>query len=415
MVGSDVFLQGRYVEVGIGNLGYFGSGGVPPTGYHGHCTGCFPANSMGFVADPGMDGWAVGTPPMMGDYFVPGSPFEGWEIQIGGKRCQAYNNGPTSTFAYSGGMGACTGGNVSYSTSGGVTAGVWEGIIDSIRLTQITTIDTNSLYFTVKIILTNLASAPKDSIYYIRSLDPDNDETWPGGGFITDNLVEFQSTDTTIVSATGSSTSAPYLGLGTTDTGATALIYNSWPISVTADLAAGYGGSTTFGGTSFYATGTHHVADIAIGLIMNVPHLASVDSAGDSVYRTTATHMLHPANSASFTYFYAFSLAGRDSAIAHLSQIPVPPSTLNVINVNEKSEVKVFPNPSRDQINVTGLVATDRIALYDMMGRSADQTWTVAHDGMNTFRYNNVPAGSYVVVVTDASGNIKSRVPVRKN
>ncbi len=416
MIGADVFLQGRYVEVGIGSLGYFGSGGVPPTGYHGHCTSCLPANSLGFVADPGMDGWAVGTPPMMGDYFVPGSPFEGWELQVGGKRCQGYNSGTSSAFVYGGGMSTCTGSNISYSTSGGVTVGVWEGTIDSIRLTQITTLDTNSLYFTVKIILTNLSSAPKDSIYYMRSVDADNDQTWPGGSFVTNNMVEYQSTDTTIVSATGTSVSAPYLAFGTTDTAATALVYNAWGLSIAQDLASGYAGNTSFGGTSYYTPGINHPGDIAIGLIMSIPHLASVDSAGDSVYRTTAVHALHPANSASFSYFFAFSQGGRDSAIAFLNRVPPPPpSTLSVTNVNEKADIKVYPNPSKDQISITGLTSTDHVALYDMMGRSADQNWAVTHDGTSTFRYSNVPVGSYVVVITDAGGNIKSRVLVRKN
>jgi Secretion system C-terminal sorting domain len=150
--------------------------------------------------------------------------------------------------------------------------------------------------------------------------------------------------------------------------------------------------------------------------VMNIPHLATVDSAGDSVYRTTSVAATrHPKNSTSFTYFYAFSKAAADSAIAH-TMLTYPSGTLGTIsNVNNVAEVKVYPNPSKDQITITGLTATDHVALYDMMGRSADQNWSVTHDGNSTFRYNNVPAGAYVVVVTDAGGNIKSRVPVRKN
>src|SRR5438105_3639439 len=87
MTGGNVFLKGRYVEAGICADGDFGAS-TPPAGYHGHTGGGSPL--LGFVADPGMDGWTVGSPnPYTGDFFTPGSPFEGWNIQIGTMRAQA--------------------------------------------------------------------------------------------------------------------------------------------------------------------------------------------------------------------------------------------------------------------------------------------------------------------------------------
>ena len=41
-------------------------------------------NALGFVADYGRDGWTVGTPAFSGDYFTPGSPFEGWGVEFNG-------------------------------------------------------------------------------------------------------------------------------------------------------------------------------------------------------------------------------------------------------------------------------------------------------------------------------------------
>ena len=166
--GTDVFLKGRFVEVGIGHLGYYGSDTAAPAGFHYHCPSCPPVGRIGFVADPAMDGWTVGTPPQMGDYFLPGSPFEGWELQVDGKRCQAFNHGASSVFAYSGGMDTCTGANTSYTTSGSYVIGTWEGMVDSITVLQETSLDTNSLYFSVKVTLTNTASTPRNNIYYLR-------------------------------------------------------------------------------------------------------------------------------------------------------------------------------------------------------------------------------------------------------
>jgi len=410
MVGSDVFLRGQYLEIGIGNLGYYGSGGNAPSGYHPH-----GFTNLGFVADPAMDGWTVGTPPYMGDYFLPGSPFEGWELQVNGKRALSYNNGPGTTFAYGGGMGACTGGNVSYTASGSTVSGVWQGLIDSIILTQTTSFDTLSLYFNVQITLTNTAYAPKNNIYYIRTLDPDNDETWPGGSFNTNNVIDHQVKDTTVVTATGLSSSAPTLSLGTTDTNATAVIYNSWPLSVYLGLDSIYNQTYTTG--TYYTQGVNYPGDIAIGLLVYVPHLATVDSATDSLARTTGGAKRHPANSATFNYFYAFSPAAVDSAIVNANKTtPVtPPGTgLGVNNINAVNDVKVYPNPSKNIINIAGLDMSDNITMYDMMGRTVHNNWEINSRGINTFSMNNIAAGSYLIVVGDANGNIKARVPMRK-
>jgi len=292
-------------------------------------------------------------------------------------------------------------------------SGTWSGTYDSIQLTQVTTLDTTQLYFTISVTMTNMSTTPVDSVYYFRTLDPDNDETWPGGGFPTKNVIEHQSTDTTVVSATGLGyPSMSFLALGTTDTNSTALVYASWPNPATRDISTMYNQTYTDAAT-LYTQGSTNSLDVAIGLITFVPHLATVDSAADSVWRTTSTYYTkHPANKATFTYFYAFSPDAMDSAIARLHQVSSLP--LSISNVNNNPVVNVYPNPSRDILNITGLNATDKVTLYDMMGRVVEQDWVVTRAGMNTFRYGNVPAGAYLVVVTDSNGNIRDRTPVRK-
>src|SRR5690348_12855350 len=76
--GSDIFLRGHYVEVGIRGLGSYGSSGSAPAGYHPHLGTGITTSNLGFVADPGMTGWSTSpSSHYMGDYFYPGSPFEG--------------------------------------------------------------------------------------------------------------------------------------------------------------------------------------------------------------------------------------------------------------------------------------------------------------------------------------------------
>jgi hypothetical protein len=38
----------------------------------------------------------------------------------------------------------------------------------------------------------------------------------------------------------------------------------------------------------------------------------------------------------------------------------------------------------------------------------------VSGANVSTYSMSNVPAGSYIVVVNDANGNVKARVPIRK-
>ncbi len=419
MVGADVFLKGHYVEVGIGNLGFYGSAGTAPAGYHPHLVGS--TSPLGFVADPNMTGWDTSTvSPIthyMGDYFLPGAPVEGWELQFDSTRCHAYNSGGTTAFTCSDPSlsSVATGSNTSYTTSGSQVIGTWNGIVDSIGVTQVTTLDTNDFYFTVKVTLTNMSSAPIDNIYYIRTLDPDNDETWPGGNFSTNNQITYQMPDTmhaSVVTATGVSTPTSIMALGTADSNSTAIVYTTWPIDIHQDLSSLYSHSYTTG--AWYDT-TNHYGDYAVGIVIKVPHLASVDSSADSVARTTSTTTMHPANTASFTYFYAFTASAIDSAIAATSPYSsVTAPRLTVTNVNAVADINVYPNPSKNVLNVTGLNTTDNLVLYDMMGRTVAQNWTVSAHSINSFSVSNLQIGAYILVVTDANGNVRSRIPVQK-
>ena len=75
---GEIFLRGQFVEVGIHNVGSYGTSGTAPSG------SAYAGRQLGFIADFDMNGWAnyVGscTPfcaKFAGDYFVPGSPVEG--------------------------------------------------------------------------------------------------------------------------------------------------------------------------------------------------------------------------------------------------------------------------------------------------------------------------------------------------
>ena len=78
IVGGEMFFPGHYLEIGQTSAGSFGTT-TAPAGYYP-----YPGPNLAEVYDYGHDGWTVGAPATMGDYTFPGSPFEGWGIQVNG-------------------------------------------------------------------------------------------------------------------------------------------------------------------------------------------------------------------------------------------------------------------------------------------------------------------------------------------
>jgi hypothetical protein len=141
IVGDNCYLQGNFVEVGINTCGAYGSDELPPDGYHE----TYPFTGLGFVADPGEDGWEEGDPEYCGDYFVPGSPVEGWQIQVG---VTVWTNTDQSC------PGADIPGDITdYYYAAGEYVGVWEGDIAAIDLhvTQKTIVPENEVYFLTEV------------------------------------------------------------------------------------------------------------------------------------------------------------------------------------------------------------------------------------------------------------------------
>ena len=75
-IGGEVFLRGNFVEVGIHEVGSYGTYNKAPSG------SAYAGRNLGFIADFDRNGWTVGSSKypygkFAGDYFVPGSPVEG--------------------------------------------------------------------------------------------------------------------------------------------------------------------------------------------------------------------------------------------------------------------------------------------------------------------------------------------------
>jgi hypothetical protein len=210
--GSSVFLQGVYVEVAINECGVYGSDEEPPTGPFGEYHDV-NWNGLGYVADHEQDGWDVSTEPgqpvFCGDYFTPGSPEEGWAIQLGDSVFENHSlmcYGYTLTLVDT--LPDMFGANVSYTDSAGIKSGVWEGTLtwDSILLTirQTTYLPDSALYFISKVEIINESPVDLTDVYYMRNVDPDQDVDWCGEYSTTNAIISnTPSSDTSYVTSIG--------------------------------------------------------------------------------------------------------------------------------------------------------------------------------------------------------------------
>jgi gliding motility-associated-like protein len=292
LVSAEAFLQGDYVEVGIATNGAFGTDNSAPTGYHPRGVGTL----LGFVADIGKDGWTVGSPDYIGDYFLPGSPQEGWDMQVGTTWAQAWRGSGGTSFT-----GGLTGSCTDYSSVGGVTKGIWEGTLGTLSVKAVTTVKKDKLYFTTNVTIINTGTTTVKDIYYDRTVDPDQEVPTPGttSDFTTDNKIVFAIPNVdnkTLVTGIGVSSVKAYLGLASRDCRAVPYITTSG-LTPTDSLSKIHSGVGTV--SIVRKLDSNIRQDCGIGIVFKIDSL----QAGDST---------------KLSYAYVLSTADVDSAFEDL-------------------------------------------------------------------------------------------------
>ncbi len=289
MSGDNIFLPGHFVQVAIADNGSFGSTVSLPSGYYhnsptqgvyDHATGSYTSTNsrLAFIYDAGHDGWTTGSPAYFGDYTMPGSPYEGWSIQINGTQSNAwYTNYQSSASGFSGG-GTLAGSNISYTNAGGRLTALWKGSAGTsgvLKIEQTTYLDTNASWIKVTTKFKNTGSSALPNVYYMRAFDPDNDQT-SSGSYNTRNTINYQNDyyHRVMVTAAGTSYTTQTVALATKDCRAKCFrtLYGSWPTGGTS-CATYWGGSAS--NTAYSGSGS---SDDAIGLVYNLGTIAAGDS-----------------------------------------------------------------------------------------------------------------------------------------
>lgn len=199
-VEGEVFLGGKYIEVGIAQSGSFGTTNAPPVGFHPSMSEEF--DGLGFRADA--DGFDQGNPPITGDYFLPGDPEEsftvGYRVESGEGEARTFTNAeqegevdiPAETENLS------SGNELVAETQGTTEDG-------KVQVNQVVSFGENDKFFKNTITLTNTTT--EETVYdvrYMRSFDPDQDADL-NDVFETENQVSANppADDQALVVATG--------------------------------------------------------------------------------------------------------------------------------------------------------------------------------------------------------------------
>ncbi len=76
---------------------------------------------------------------------------------------------------------------------------------------------------------------------------------------------------------------------------------------------------------------------------------------------------------------------------------------VSVENINTASNIKIYPNPTSDHLFIKGADKGTAISLYDVTGRLVYQS--VTEQEVHSMSVSQLPAGHYILQLTDANGN----------
>ena len=172
---GDVFLGGNYIEVGISKNGSFGTSLKAPDDFHSHALSSY-SYQLGLISDG--DGWDVGNAPTSGDFFLPGTPYEGYILHY-------TMNGNSYNYRISERTGDIWDGK--YFTAPSV---VDESDIEHNKLKAVFSVvtkekvkleltiefDVDDVYYSTLVNVINMSDNEITDVIFTRDLDPDNDK-----------------------------------------------------------------------------------------------------------------------------------------------------------------------------------------------------------------------------------------------
>lgn len=168
-LGNEIFIQGKYLALGINGSGSLGTKQLAPFGISTDLINGF--NRLGMLAD--FDGFGIGKAPTTTEAMLDGTPTEGFTIgyRIGGSTYVAQNQERVSRTSISG--------ETSDRSAGGVAKAGWTGTsAEKLGVDQTISLTDDGKYVRVDVVLTNGSSAAMTDLRYMRSIDADHGITF---------------------------------------------------------------------------------------------------------------------------------------------------------------------------------------------------------------------------------------------
>ncbi|HLP14238.1 MAG TPA: T9SS type A sorting domain-containing protein [Flavobacteriales bacterium] len=381
MVGTDAYMQGNFVEIGINGLG--GYEGVDtfvspaPAGMH------FRSNTsyFGFVANPQMDLWTN----YDGDYYTPGTPENGWGIEI-------YDTTATDTFNLElanncsvPGAPDIPGYITGYSYTGGVIQVNWHGdyLMSGYDLDFDIeyTLGDSDLYYTTNVTIFNNGPANIEELYYYRNIDPDNN-LMLNSTYVTVDSTLAQASPSSGIASVKAEQLTPWLStfaFFANDTSAR-VSRGGFSNRDASDIWNGTGGMIGTVGTT--------TNDEAVSIAFKQPNLLSFT-------RASGTYQCQ----------FSFQTAFAASAVNYLIG---ENEITGVAEVMDK-EISMYPNPASDLLNIHAGKRINRAVLYTNVGTIAASYSNVNSNSMQ-LDLSQVEKGIYFLVLENESGKITRAV-----
>ena len=134
-------------------------------------------------------------------------------------------------------------------------------------------------------------------------------------------------------------------------------------------------------------------------------------SAGTGVFTETLTDAVH--HPVTIDYFYRLAIGGCVNLYTQMVQVTIDTcSTLYTPIIKSTSDIIVSPNPTNDQITITGVHEYDAIDIFNTLGKKVYSKQQLSGN-IATINLSNQPNGIYYVVV-NSGGTVQTRKIVKQ-
>jgi len=379
---AQQFLQTEVLEFAVSPCGTFYTYDLPPAGYHPSAPFGF-ANGFGIVTDADADGWEVGSPaPSCGDYVAPGSPVEGFSIQVG----DVFKTNNANQFFDPCESAEIFSNSLSSGPAGDFRLALWTGSRNGLSIRQSTVTKEGEAMMIHRVKLCNNTAQTVDSVFYQRYLEPDPDQTL-SGNFATRHQILPDLLAGSGVEARGYVIDECRIAILSPDDRAQA------------SFGGFFGDKPSFGyyGENFFENSGEAVGDVSIQMTFNLGSLepGECDCAAFAyAFRRQDYDRAYSVAAQACSAFDAFETDGDEEALV---------SRLFGSNAQEADrDLTWLAIPGGFQL--MDLRGDEQVRIYDLGGRLVQAVFSTG----NVQTITGLPAGMYLIQVQDQTGSLRS-------